>query len=267
MNIIQAATRGQCGSDSIERPWRAIKINQELSREHRWRGFTLIELLVVIAIIAILASMLLPALSKAKEKGRQIVCVNNLKQVALGLQMYTDDHNTWLPPYRELYTPQSGYFWMQLIGPYMGDNVDANTGFGWTYMRCPSSDRADTITTYGIDYATVFHYGDLESYSPDGNIYGSARLDSGLASTWLVVDFTSVYTVAQAYGGSIGYPGTWSMNADGTGSFCSPGDFYNNFAYRHNLGGNFLFYDLSVKWVSLAGWLANENGMWIWNGY
>jgi prepilin-type N-terminal cleavage/methylation domain-containing protein len=117
------------------------------------KGFTLIELLVVIAIIAILAAILFPVFAQAREKARQITCASNLKQLSLGILMYTQDNNEQFP-IGWLSNGTSITAWPGEVAPYL-----KSTGV----LCCPDDSKAGVMDPNGTGF-------DM-SYTANGMVY------------------------------------------------------------------------------------------------
>ncbi|MBI4027862.1 MAG: prepilin-type N-terminal cleavage/methylation domain-containing protein [Verrucomicrobia bacterium] len=207
-------------------------------------AFTLIELLVVIAIIAILSALLLPGLKAAREKGRQIVCLSNLRQTGLALQMYVTDNNGYIPVFEAGGWPNP--YWNQLLMRYIG-----NRGRLWI---CPSSPEiryasdmdaqtdglSAAYANFAFWYQTIGINGQVDAFYTTPIPLASVRNASTLVyATDSTGRMDQYYSPSNPTGGAYAQ---WYVYPDAGMSFYP----------RHSNGMNCLFVDGRVAWYSRA---------------
>lgn len=227
-------------------------------------GFTLIELLVVIAIISILASMLVPALQKVREKARQSVCMSNQKQIYIGMVMYAKDYNGWLPLLRE--GQSSGLWWNKSIGSYLYPGELPEPAVGMDRILCPSAPLptppATVYRSYGINYTKKEYFPEFPETDEDkAKVVPLAKFR---LTTYLLADTANSMQLFNP--DSPLEDADWRLDTDtdgdGVNDSLSNGYVYNKLAPRHSNGAIFLFPDGHCEWVSLLDWINNKDSMW-----
>ena len=141
-------------------------------------GFTLVELLVVISIIALLLSILMPILQRARESARTVICKVHMRQIGFASIMYSDDNDDWICPARGLkVAPRASEvtrYWYYKFIPY----VSASMAKEGKLFNCPSDKKPREVTagsvTYAINYSYPDYFGNMgfEGWDTPGSPYG-----------------------------------------------------------------------------------------------
>jgi prepilin-type N-terminal cleavage/methylation domain-containing protein/prepilin-type processing-associated H-X9-DG protein len=213
-------------------------------------AFTLIELLVVIAIIVILASILFPVFARARENARRASCQSNLKQIALGIIMYSQDNNEkWVAhdynrPAAQV-TASTPYAWADTLQPYLKSTQ---------IFKCPSATNAAPVTSVNGLTPDPTKAGYTNYWM---NLLVNAQSDAAFsspASTVLLGDGVSDNAGSYSAGGCAfvfaAASGTWSCAASTTLTLATlPVSGTDSGARRHLTGCNIAFVDGHVKWM------------------